>query len=571
MLRVRRGADVARDGQTGVVHIVVGSAIGGVLLTPETGDVVLVSGEDFPAEAARREAEHPRWVWDDTGRWYPQLLAQRVRVERCIDLRLCHTILRNSELTGESELARRAPGSWDRVPVEQKAPDGALFDVGDFDEDDEPADDTDPVAEWSLQQAAVAGSAEPGRIGRLLAAESAGALIAAEMRFAGMPWSAQVHDDILVETLGPRPKSGERPVKLDALLTEMRTLLDVPDLNPDSPNELLKGLAKGGVLATSTRSWELKKIKHPAIIPLLEYKKLSRLASANGWHWVDTWVEDDRFRPDYVVGAAATGRWGTDGGGALQLPKQIRSASVADQGWKLVVADAAQLEPRILAAMAGDREMVAAGAKGDLYAGIVESGTIDTREHAKVALLGAMYGATQGDGGRLMPLLAKAYPKAIAMVEDAARAGEKGEIVSTRLGRSSPLPGERWRELQADAYGESSSPAAADRARSYARGWGRFTRNFIVQGTAAEWALCWMASLRRRLTALSPNIWFTDGPHLVFFLHDEVVVHTPAELAEVVADEVRAAAKDAGELLFGRLPADFPVTVATVDNYGQAK
>jgi DNA polymerase-1 len=237
----------------------------------------------------------------------------------------------------------------------------------------------------------------------------------------------------------------------------------------------------------------------------------------------------------------------------------------------LVVADAAQLEPRILAAMAGDRAMVEAGAAGDLYAGIVASGAIDTREHAKTALLGAMYGATQGDGGRLMPQLARAYPKAIAMVEDAARAGERGEVVSTRLGRSSPLPGATWRELQAEAYGENGSPAAADRARSYGRSWGRFTRNFIVQGTAAEWALCWMASLRGRLTAMSGDAWFTSGPHLVFFLHDEVVIHSPADQADAVAEQVREAAADAGRLLFGALPVEFPLTVAIVDDYGQAK
>ena len=385
------------------------------------------------------------------------------------------------------------------------------------------------------------------------------------------PGALTLTTQILAGLLGPRPKAGERPVKIETLLETTRRLLDVPDLNPDSPAELLKGLAKGGILAASTRSWDLKKIKHPAIAPLLEYKKLSRLASANGWNWVDTWVADGRFRPDYVVGGVVTGRWATSGGGALQLPKQIRAAAVADDGWKLVVADAAQLEPRILAAMAGDRDMVAAGAAGDLYAGIVESGAIDTREHAKVALLGAMYGATQGDGGRLMPQLARAYPRAIAMVEDAARAGERGEIVSTRLGRSSPLPGETWRELQTEAYGEGASAAAADRARSYSRGWGRFTRNFIVQGTAAEWALCWMASLRNRLTELSEGAWFTDAPHLVFFLHDEIVVHTPAALAERVADEIRAAATDAGRLLFGALPVDFPLTVATVDNYGEAK
>ncbi|HEY1532295.1 MAG TPA: bifunctional 3'-5' exonuclease/DNA polymerase [Galbitalea sp.] len=551
------------------MHIVVGLVSDGVMFTPEVGEPELVPEEDFAVyiDELESEADAPRWVWSDTSVWYPRLLDEGVRVARCVDLRLSHAILRNSVLTADTQLAKATAGPWDRPPRQQREPDGALFALV----EEEPEPDLDVLAEWELQRTAIAASTDPGRIQRLLAAESAGALVAAEMRFAGMPWRADVHEQLLGELLGPRPAAGERPQKIAELLDTTRELLDVPDLNPDSPAELLKGLAKGGVLATSTRSWELKKIKHPAIAPLLEYKKLSRLASANGWHWVDTWVVDGRFRPDYVVGGVVTGRWATSGGGALQLPKQVRGAAVADDGWKLVVADAAQLEPRILAAMAGDREMVAAGAAGDLYAGIVASGTIDTREHAKVALLGAMYGATQGDGGRLMPQLQRAYPRAISLVEDAARAGERGEIVTTRLGRSSPPPGDTWRSLQADAYGEEATAAAADRARSYARSWGRFTRNFIVQGTAAEWALCWMASLRNRLTELSGDGWFVDGPHLVFFLHDELVVHTPAALAERVSDEIRSAAADAGRLLFGALPVEFPLTVAVVDNYGQAK
>jgi DNA polymerase-1 len=230
----------------------------------------------------------------------------------------------------------------------------------------------------------------------------------------------------------------------------------------------------------------------------------------------------------------------------------------------LVVADAAQLEPRILAALAGDKGMVAAGAAGDLYAGIVESGAVETRDQAKVAMLGAMYGATTGESGRLMPRLAKAYPKAIGMVEDAARAGERGEVVTTRLGRSSP-PGD------GQAYDESASEAEVARVRNRARAWGRFTRNFIVQGTAAEWALCWMASTRRRLTELADGAWFTQSAHLVFFLHDEIVVHCPTDLADRVEAEVRAAAIEAGQLVFGAIPAEFPVTVAIVKNYGQAK
>ena len=116
-----------------------------------------------------------------------------------------------------------------------------------------------------------------------------------------------------------------------------------------------------------------------------------------------------------------------------------------------------------------------------------------------------------------------------------------------------------------------ASESEVSRARNRARAWGRFTRNFVVQGSAAEWALCWMASIRRRLHAMADGTWLTDAPHLVFFLHDEIVVHCPAELTDAVSEQVRLAAVEAGQLLFGAIPAEFPVTVAVVDNYGQAK
>ena len=527
-----------------------------------------IESADFAAWAAREERDRPRWVWDDTTRWYPALLAAGVRVEKCVDLRLSHALLRGSTLTATSGLATAPAGPWDTATPLADKPEthGALFDF-----DDDPVADapTDPVAEFALQREAAASSDQPGRIGLLLAAESAGALIACEMKFAGLPWHVDVHERLLADLLGDRPRGTERPAKLELLLERMRAVLGTHDVNPDSPAELLKALRRTGLQVASTRSWELQEVEHPVIEPLLEYKKLSRLQTANGWNWLDTWIADGRFRPDYVPGGTTTGRWGASGGGALQLPKQIRGAVIADPGWKLVVADAAQLEPRILTALSADRAMADAG-RGDLYEGIVASGAVKTRAEAKVAMLGAMYGATSGDGGRLMPALTRTFPRAIAVVEAAARVGERGGIVTTRLGRSSPPPGEAWRELQEGASVPGASEALQRAARGQSRSWGRFTRNFIVQGTAAEWALCWMAGLRGRLWDLRGG-QFMNRPHLVFFLHDEVIVHTPAELADQVVEQLNAAASDAGRLIFGAMPVRFPITTAVVDNYAQAK
>jgi DNA polymerase-1 len=89
-----------------------------------------------------------------------------------------------------------------------------------------------------------------------------------------------------------------------------------------------------------------------------------------------------------------------------------------------------------------------------------------------------------------------------------------------------------------------------------------------------------MAELRKSLAAYpsaadavpshAPGA-FARQPHLVFFLHDEVIVHAPEDAADDVADTIREAAASAGRLLFGSFPVDFALSVAVVDRYSDAK
>ena len=58
---------------------------------------------------------------------------------------------------------------------------------------------------------------------------------------------------------------------------------------------------------------------------------------------------------------------------------------------------------------------------------------------------------------------------------------------------------------------------------------------------------------------------------LVFFLHDEVVLHCAREDAERAAGLVRECAERAARLVFGRIPVEFPVSVAVVESYADAK
>ncbi|MGV9374586.1 bifunctional 3'-5' exonuclease/DNA polymerase [Nonomuraea sp. NPDC003707] len=491
------------------------------------------------------EAERPRWVWADAREIYPDLLSAGARVSRCHDVALTEGLLLAYEgRYGESRSARAAHARLHGLPVPEEQPSapGTLFAP-------EPLA-AEVVAEVLADQLRrIEALPEPGRFRLLVAAESAGALIAAEMSYDGMPWRRDVHDELLTELLGPRPVHGMRPAKLQALADEVTAALGQP-VNPDSVQQLVKAFKGAGVALKTTRSWELKQIDHPAVKPLLAYKELARLYSFHGWVWADQWVRGGRFRPEYVVGGVVSGRWATSGGGALQIPKVMRRVVVADEGWVLVVADAAQLEPRVLAAMAGDVGLAGAAGEIDLYSALAQSFGGE-RDNAKIAMLSAMYGGTSGDAPKLLAVMRQRFPRAYQFVEDAAKDGEEGRLVRSWLGRTSPPPSPRWREL---VSGPEGTRAARDR--------GRFTRNFVVQATAAEWALALMAVLRGLLP---------EPARLVFFQHDEVMVHCPAEQAEEVIAAVSSAAAEATRLLFGATPVRFPMEAVAVSSYADAK
>jgi DNA polymerase-1 len=137
------------------------------------------------------------------------------------------------------------------------------------------------------------------------------------------------------------------------------------------------------------------------------------------------------------------------------------------------------------------------------------------RATAKVAVLGAMYGQTTGHGAQALRRLAAAYPVAMAYLERAARAAEAGQDLRTyggRLVRMGPV-----------AAGEEAAPEA--RGAISARG--RYGRNAVIQGTAAELFKTWAVTVRGRRADL--------GARIVLCLHDELLVQAPVEHGEAVA------------------------------------
>ncbi|MFI1014164.1 bifunctional 3'-5' exonuclease/DNA polymerase [Streptomyces sp. NPDC020965] len=531
-------------------------------------------------EAVRSRPEVERWVWRSTAEIYPRLLAAGVRVERCYDIESAEQLLLGHEgrfgepRSAAAALARLHDRPVPPDPPQRSAEPGAQSSL--FEPQRVPVPLESLLEVYGAQLRRHDAAEHPGRMRLLTAAESAGALVAAEMNRAGLPWRADVHREVLRELLGERYAGGGEPRRLAELADEVSAAFG-RRVRPDLPADVVKAFAGAGVKVRSTRRWELEEIDHPAVPPLIQYKKLYRIWVAHGWSWLQDWVRDGRFRPEFLPGGTVSGRWTTHGGGGLQIPKVIRRAVVADEGWRLVVADADQMEPRVLAAISRDPGLMeVAGDGGDLYSTLSDRAFSGDREHAKLALLGAVYGQTSGDGLKNLAALRRRFPAAVAYVDDAARAGEEGRLVRTWLGRTSPRAVSAGEDEEAGIPQEGPSPEAPDGsggagpgeftpgyASSDKRARGRFTRNFVVQGSAADWALLLLAALRRATAGMRAE--------LVFFQHDEVIVHCPAEEAEAVVTAIREAGELAGRITFGETPVRFPFTTAVVECYADAK
>jgi DNA polymerase-1 len=202
------------------------------------------------------------------------------------------------------------------------------------------------------------------------------------------------------------------------------------------------------------------------------------------------------------------------------MPAAMRRAVVAADGYVFVRADLGQIEPRVLAAVSADQALAVAARADDLYAPVAAQLGVD-RPTAKVAVLGAMYGQTTGFGAQALRRLNVAYPVAMAYLDAADRAGRAGRDLRTYGGRLIVLT--------------PSAPRSPSRAAAY----GRYARNAMIQGAAAELFKMWAVTVRARCGHLDA--------HVVLCLHDELLVHCPVsrgeEVAQIVEDGLREAAQ----------------------------
>jgi DNA polymerase I len=484
---------------------------------------------------AELEALDPRLVWWTARETAAPLLAAGVRPRACWDLgavaRLLHGLSRDDP-----------PAVW---AAHQGLPEPAAargdLDLLDLDEEDgEPVrpdgqlsrewarggwqDDLVRAERWAAlalqvqagQDAALRALPDPRPVSRrpplpvLTAyAESAAALLAVELEADGLPLDRDVATSLLTAVIGPRPvdqahASAQRRNRDARVLAAFPSGTDVDLRNPAQVRELLQRI---GLDLQDTRSWRLEPHAGslPPVAELLAWRKAERLATTYGWSWLDRHVgADGRLRGAWSA-AEGAGRMSAQAG-LHNLPAELRPCVRADPGWLLVRADLGQVEPRVLAVVSGDTDLALAAGEADMYAPVAAALGCD-RPTAKVAVLAAMYGQTSGTAGAALRDMDRAYPRALAYLRAAEDAG--------RFGRDLRTYGGRLLRLTRQTEDERFPPSA----------WGRFARNAMVQGAAAELFKAWAVTVRAGLAGRRGRI--------VLCLHDELLLHVP----EADADE----------------------------------
>ena len=333
------------------------------------------------------------------------------------------------------------------------------------------------------------------------------------------------------------------------------------------------GLTAGrkGKTGYSTDARVLRSIRseHEIIAVIEEWREYAKL--------LNTYLEplpslispaDGRLHTNFNQAVASTGRLSTSSPNLQAIPirtelgREIRSAFVAEPGFRLLSADYSQVELRILAHVSGEPKLREAFAAGeDIHAATAAEVlgkeraelTKDERNVAKMVNFGIIYGISafglsenldipREDAQTYIDTYLARFPHVQDFIQRTIEQAERDGYATTLFGRRRPVPELKARNRQTRGFGE------------------RLAVNFVMQGTAADVIKAAMVSIHRRLREEG------RAARLVLQVHDELLLEVPEVETSAVRDLVR-------EEMCGAYPLDPPlaVDVGVGDDWNEAK
>lgn len=305
---------------------------------------------------------------------------------------------------------------------------------------------------------------------------------------------------------------------------------------------------------------DLNKLLTTYVIPYLGGDITRTLAGKSKITSKKSLMFKNRIHTDFVQYGAETGRFSSRNPNLQNVPnprtpngKAIRNLFTAPEGYKLVVADYSQIEPRVLASFSQDRILCGSYVEGvDIYTTIGNTVGVD-RSAAKTLVLAMMYGVGPD---KIADSIGVSVSEARDLLDDflrkfpAVSRYKKQVIADSR--RRGPIPYASTYLNRRRYLPELRSSEVWKRARAE-----RQAFNTVIQGSAADLI---------KLAMIRAHKMIPDEASLILTVHDELVTVTPDHLAEDTAEAIRQAMEGIKALTIPML-----ADVKIVQRWGEAK
>lgn len=347
--------------------------------------------------------------------------------------------------------------------------------------------------------------------------------------------AAMEQDGFSVDKEGLCALSEELAQRIAVIEEEIYSLVGY-EFNLNSPKQLgvalfeklglpAKKKTKSGY-STNAEVLEELKYAHPAVEKLLEYRQLAKLKSTYADGLRDCIAEDGRIHTTFNQTETRTGRISSLEPNLQNIPvrtsegRRLREYFAAPEGRTLCDADYSQIELRVLASLAQDRNMIEAFNNGvdihtltasQVFGMPEEMVTSELRSRAKAVNFGIVYGigafslakdigVSRAEAAGYIENYLRTFAGVAAFMDKTIEEAKQNGFVSTYFGRRRYLPELSSSNHMLRAFGE------------------RVARNAPIQGTAADIIKIAMIRVFDRLEKELPTA------RLILQVHDELIV-----------------------------------------------
>ena len=289
--------------------------------------------------------------------------------------------------------------------------------------------------------------------------------------------------------------------------------------------------------STNAEVLEGLRYEHPVVEMVLQYRTLAKLNSTYCEGLLKVIGDDGRIHSSFNQTETRTGRISSTEPNLQNIPvrtelgREMRRFFCAREGWVLVDADYSQIELRVLAHIAHDKNMIEAFKNNDDIHAITASQVFGMpldmvtpimRSRAKAVNFGIVYGigafslakdigVSNKEASTYIKNYLSHYSGVDEYMKNVVEKAKQDGYVETMFGRRRYLPELTSGKHILRAFGE------------------RVARNMPIQGTAADIIKIAMVKVNDRIKSEGLKA------RLILQVHDELIVEAPQEESEIVA------------------------------------